>query len=206
MKSNPLPLLLSIGLFLLPTTSLYAKLDSVLTLSMNCYFQSKESSSTNTLSGKVGNVRVNAKQLLAQIGKQNGVSFPRGSILMVADDGTVFVANSQRVFIADASAYLRIVFDREDELFQGNLNLTNGKEKSTTYYGMALKLNLANLQGTVRGLAIESKDVGPPKKTGVQITQGTTSSRISGQGAVNGGLGYYEGKIDLKGKTASTLE
>ena len=205
MKSNLLPFLFTIGLFLLPAGSLHAELDSVLKLDVNCYFQSKESTSNKAFTGKVGKVRLDSKQLLKLIGNQKGVKFPKGSILMVADDGSVFVADSKRTFIADANAFVQLVFERDVELFNGRLNLDTGKEDSRTYYPLALKLKLANIEGTLHGIGIEKLFVGEPKKTGIQLTRGHTKSDINGKGTLNGGLGYYEGKIDLKGKTASPL-
>lgn len=205
MKSNPLPFVAATALFLLAATSLHAELDSVLKLDVNCYFQSKESTSNKALTGKVGKVRLDSKQLLKLIGNQKGLKFPKGTILMVADDGSVFAADSKRTFIADASAYVQLVFERDGELFNGRLNIETGKEDSRTYYPLALKLNLANIEGTLHGIGIEKLFVGEPKKTGIQLTRGHTQSEINGKGTLNGGIGYYEGKIDLKGKTASPL-
>lgn len=205
MKSNKLPFLLSIGLFLLPATALHAGLDAVLRLDVQGYFQAKESASNKAMTGKVGKVRLNAKQLLGLIGKEKGVKFPNGSMLMAADDGSVFVADSKRTFIVDASEFVQLVFKRDEQLFNGRMSLKSGKEDSTTYYPLALDLNLASIQGTLHGVGIEKRTIGEPKKTGVQFIRGRTQSDINGKGIINGGAGYCEGKIDLKGKTASPL-
>ncbi len=205
MKSNSLPFLFTLGLFLLPAASLHAELDAVIKLDVHCYFQSKESTSNKALTGKVGKTRLDSKQLLKLIGNQKGVKFPKGSLLMADENGNVFVADSKRTFITSADEYVRLAFDRDGQLFSGRLNLKTGKEDSRTYYPLALKLNLASIEGTLRGIGIEKRFIGEPKKTGIQLTRGNTQSDINGDGILNGGTGYYEGKIDLKGKTASPL-
>ena len=193
------------GLFLLPAASLHAELDAVLRLDVRCYFQAKESASNKAMTGKVGKVRLNAKQLLSLIAKEKGVKFPNGSMLMAADDGSVFVADSRRAFIVDVSEFVLLVFERDEQLFNGRMSLKTGKEKSSTYYPLALDLKLASVQGTLHGIGIEKRTIGEPKKTGVQLTRGRTQSDINGKGMINGGVGYCEGKIDLKGKTATPL-
>jgi len=202
MKSNSLKLILSAGLFLLPAMSLQAGLDTVLKVELNCYFQAKTSLSGNIDAGKVGNVRLNSKQLLTLIGRERGIRFPYGSQLKVTDVGYVYVADSNGNSILDASPYVQVTFFKGKELLNGKINIANGKEDTRTYYQLALRLNLTTLKGTLRGIGIEDLIVTAPDRDGIQIARGNTDSTVNGKGIVNGGTGYFDGRINLKGRSA----
>ncbi len=203
MKSNSLKLLFSAALFLLPAMPLQAGLNAVLRMDVNCYFQAKSAASGDIVAGKVGKVRLNSKQLLQLIAREKGIKFTKGSILMATDEGAVYVADSQRTLLTDVSDLVQLEFEADVELFNGKVNVVTGKEDSRTYYPLALKLNLTDFQGTLRGIGIEDRIATAPQKIGVQVIRGNTDCSINGRGLVNGVLGYYEGKINLKGKTAS---
>ncbi len=203
MKSNLLKLLFAAGLFLLPAMSLQAGLNATLRVDINCYFQAKTSSSGALESGKVGIVRLNSKQLLTLISKEKGIKFANGTLLMVSDEGVVFVADAQGNVLMDVSDLVQVKLEKAEELLSGKVNLTNGKEDSRTYFPLTLTFNLATLKGTLRGIGTEDRLTTAPNKDGIQIIRGSTDSAVSGKGIINGGLGYFEGRINLKGRNAS---
>ena len=203
MKSQSLKLILSAGLFLIPPLSLQAAgLDTVLKVELNCYYQAKTSVSGDVASGKVGIVRVNSKQLLNFIGRERGIRFANGSQLMVTDSGDVYVADSDGNSILDVNEYVHVSFAKEKQLYNGKINTSTGKEDSRNYYRLALKLNLSTLKGSLRGIGIEDLLVTAPDKDGIQIARGNTASTVNGRGVVNGGPGYFDGRINLKGRSA----
>ena len=203
MKSNSLKFLLSAGLFLAPALSVQAGLNARLKVDVNCYFQSKTAVSGGVESGKVGIVRLDSKQLLTLIGKEKGVRFANGSQLVITDEGATQITDASGTFLMDVSNLVRMEFQKADELLSGKVNLSNGKEDSRTYYPISLTLNLSTLKGTLRGIGIEDRLTTAPNGDGVQIIRGNTDSSVNGKGMVNGGLGYYEGTINLKGRNAS---
>ncbi|MEO5914700.1 MAG: hypothetical protein ABIS50_10735 [Luteolibacter sp.] len=203
MKSNSLKFLLSAGLFLLPAMSLQAGLNATLQVDINCYFQAKTGISGGVESGQVGVVRLDSKQLLTLIGKEKGIKFANGTLLMVSDDAVVFVADAQGNSIMDVSNLVKIVFRKGHELLHGKVNLTNGKEDSRTYYPISLTFNLTTLKGSLDGIGIEDRLTTAPDGDGVQIIRGNTDCSVNGKGLVNGGSGFYEGTINLKGRNAS---
>jgi hypothetical protein len=195
-------MLFSAGLFLLPAVSSKAGLNTVIKVDINCYFQAKVSASGGVDAGKVGIVRLSSKQLLNLIGREKGIRFPATTQLMADDRGNVYAANSDGDPIMDASPYIRLEFYKGSELLNGKVNVATGKEDSTSHYRLALKLKLTNLVGTLRGVAVENLLVTAPNKDGTQIARGNTDSSVNGKGRVNGGTGYYDGKINLKGRNA----
>ncbi len=203
MKSLALKTLFAAGLLLFPTMSAQAGLNSDIKLDVNCYFQAKTSFSGNVDAGKVGIVRLGAKQLLNLIGREKGIRFPSGSRLMADEVGNVFIADSLGNSIMDASPYAKLEYYKNNELLDGAINVSTGKEQSRTYYRLALKLNLTSLVGTLRGVAVEALLVSAPDRNGIQITRGTITSTVNGKGSVNGGAGYYDGKIVLEGRGAT---
>lgn len=203
MKSNFLKFLFSAGLVLLPAMSLQAGLNATLRVDINCYYQAGTSVSGGVESGRIGIVRLDSKQLLTLIGQEKGIKFANGSLLVVSDEGVVFVADAQGNTIMDVSNLVLVKVQKADELLGGKVNLTNGKEDSQTYFPLSLTFNLATLKGTLRGIGIEDRIATAPNNDGVQIIRGSTDCAVSGKGIVNGGLGYYEGRINLKGRNAS---
>jgi hypothetical protein len=105
--------------------------------------------------------------------------------------------------ILDVSNLVLVKVEKSQQLFNGKLDLTNGKESSRTYFPLSLTFNLATLKGTVRGIGIEDRRTTAPDRDGVQVTRGTTDCDVSGKGVVNGSPSYFEGKVNLKGRSAS---
>lgn len=203
MKSNSLKTILFAGLFLLPAMSLQAGLNATLRVDINCYYQAATSVSGGVESGRIGIVRLDSKQLLTLVGREKGIKFANGTLILVSDDGVVFVGDAQGNSIMDISDLVQVDFQKKEELLGGKVNLTNGKEDSRTYFPLSLTLNLSTLKGTMRGIGIEDRIATAPSGDGVQIIRGSTDSAVSGKGQVNGGLGYFEGRINLKGRNAS---
>lgn len=202
MKSNLLKPILAVGFFLLPTLSLHATVDSVLKIDLNSYYQSKKSKGSKFASGKVTTVRVDSKQLLKLLGQEKGVRFPSGSRLMVTDVGYVYVANSKGQEVIDAAPYVQVAYGKSEELFDGKVNVTNGKENARTYSMIQLSLDFPTLEGTLEGVAIEKVKVNAPDRDGIQKSRTETKSTINGEGVINGGTGYFDGKVNLKGRGA----
>lgn len=202
MKSKTLNLLLAAGLFLAPTLSLRANVDSILELDMRGYFQAKSSTSSNRETGKVDIVRLDAKQLLALLQKKVGVKFNGGSRLKLATDGSVFVVNSKGAVVGDVSQYIKTVADYDNGLFNGIRNLSTNEEKGRTYYPITIKFNIPGFVGQVSGVVIEDFTVSPATKTGIQFLSGNGRAGINGQGQINGKGAYFEGSMTLQGKEA----
>lgn len=203
MKRNSLKLILSAAIFLLPAMSLQAALDTVLNVDLIGYYQAKIAVVGDTQAGQVGNFRVNANQLLALIGQEKGIRFPKGSHLMVSASGEVYVAAADGTNILDAGEFLQVNFYDAQEVLQGKINTTNGSEDSVKYYSLVLKLNFVSARGTLRGVAIERTLAALPNKYGIQVTNGSTISSVNGRGIINGGAGFFEGKINLTGRSVT---
>ncbi len=203
MKTHPLRLILATSLFVLAAPALHAGVDSALTLTLTCYTQEKVTSSGDNDTGKVNAMRLNAKQLLSLLAEQINVNFPNGSQLRVADDGKVYVADSNGVRLRDVNAYFQANLNENARLFDGSRNRVTGQENTQSYFPVTFTINLAVLKGTVRGLLIEKFTVSSADRYGVQRINQDGSSTVNGSGTYNGGDAYFDGTLKIKGQTAS---
>jgi hypothetical protein len=105
--------------------------------------------------------------------------------------------------ILDSSQYVRVRRATPSEIIDGVRNIRTGKEKSRSYFKIALAMNLQGLAGTVNGMAIADNQSTAPDRDGVQKWSLAIESRVNGQGQINGGPGFYDGKINLNGRGAA---
>lgn len=205
MKSSLLKILTATGLFLLSGVSLQAQIDSILTLDLRCYYQAKFTSSAARDTGKVPVVRLDSKQLISLLAKQVGVRFPGGSLLKIAPDGSVFVANSKGQPLGDVSRFFKAKVDHKNSLFHGTRNNVNLREVGRYYYPLTLTIDLPDLQFTVSGIVNETYKVSGENQLGVQITHSVGFSEINGKGTVDGKPAYFIGDLKLRGKEADII-
>jgi hypothetical protein len=195
MKSKTWKLLLTAGLCL--PLSLQASVDTVLSLDLTCYVQDKILASGGVDVGKVGVLRLNAKQLLILASRQLGVKYPGGTQLLVALDGTISAVDSKGNVVSDLSKLYHVERNVKNRLFDGKSNQTTGQENSRDYYPITFTINLNDLKCRVSGLAIGNLDVSAPNKYGTQHISGNSSSAVNGKGSSNAELAYYNGKLSL---------
>lgn len=203
MKSKSLRLVLAAGLFFGPALTLQANIDAALQLQVKCFFQEKTAASSDRESGKVGIVRVDSKVLLKLLSRRVGLAFPDGSQLIVAGDGSVYVADAKGNKLRDVSRFFGAKADVASLLFNGKRNLVNGEEKSRNYYPIAFSMNLPGLRGDIAGILTEDYTVSPATRTGVQFTAANANSDVNGKGAFDGKPAFFEGNLSLQGREAS---
>ena len=196
------PRLILAGITALPFISSHARADSVVTMEMKYHIQQKSSTSGDYDYGTVRTVRLDAKQLMALVARELNMKFPSGAQLRVADDGRVTVTDSRGGTIADVSRFLSANLGIDKRLFHGRANVVTGEESSRNYYPLALKMKLAALRGTVRGIATEDFKVTYPNRDGIQFTTSAVETPVNGKGKANGRTAYYDGHIYLKGRDA----
>ena len=198
-KLNPI---LAAGLFLLTALPLHASVDSMLTLVLNCYYQQKVATAGTVIAGNVDIVRVDSKQLLILLEKERGAKFPQGAQLKVATDGRVYVVDAKGVVITEVSTYLYATLNDGVRLLNGQRNLATGQENTRNYYPITLTFNFSTLKGSVKGVLMENLVVGAPDRYGFHVSTGKSSSTVNGSGFYNGKLAYFDGTLNLLGRTS----
>ncbi len=194
--------LLTACLCLLSASLGHATPDAELKISMTGYFQAKVSKSNKFLNGKVGKTRISTKQILKLISQESGRNIPRGSKLMANEDGTTRVVDSQGKNVLNSSPYVQVRFYRDSEIIDGVRNINTGKENSRSYFKIVLGMNLNSLNGTANGMAISKNRTTAPDRDGIQKWKISLQSQVNGRGEINGGSGFYDGKINLNGRGA----
>lgn len=203
MKTSVSKSLITACLCLLPASLVQADPDAELKVTMHGYYQSNVSKSNKFLRGKVSKTRITTKQILKLISEESGRSIPSGSKLIASVDGTTKVVDRKGDKILNSSDYVQVRFYTGSEIIDGVRNLYNGKEQSRAYFKIVLAMNLKGMSGTVNGMAIAKNKVSAPDRDGVQKWTVNTNSEINGRGEIKGGPGFYEGKINLKGRGAT---
>jgi len=194
--------ILAAGLFLLPALPLHASVDSILTVVVNCYYQQKVSTAGDTIAGNVDIVRIDSKQLLVLLQKELAVYFPRGVQLELAADGKVYVVDAKSVVVMDVSTYISATVDVGERLLNGQRNLATKQENTRNYYPITLTFNLVALHGTIRGIMVESLTAGAPDRYGFNITNEKGNAIVNGSGSFNGKTAYFDGTLNLLGRTS----
>jgi hypothetical protein len=202
MKSKTKTLLLAAGLLLFPALSAHASVDSILRIDLRCYYQKSASAKGPNDYGDVGQIRINAKHLIALTGKAMGKRFPDGGQLKVTVDGRVFVTDSDGDVISNVSKYIQVKLVTSERLFDGKANRETLVEGSKNYFPLALTFQLPGLKGSVEGIGIEEFRVSSANSVGVQIVSGEIDATVNGKGAVDGKLAYFTGELDFNGRKA----
>jgi hypothetical protein len=206
MKSKTLHRLLATALFFLPTLSLQASIESTLKVNLKCYYQARTVTANNNISGQVNTVRLDSKQLIRLISRKVGSSYPNGSKLIVAADGSVQVADSRGKFLRDVSQYFSLENDQSSDLFSGKRNTLTKVENSRSYYRTRLTIAVPEIEVTCEGILIEDLKVTTPNKLKVQVSTGNSTSNISGNGTVDGKPAFCDGSLKLDGKQAEVIK
>ena len=201
MKLTNYRFLVTGGLLLLPSFSMQAAVDSLLTLNAKCYSQQKLTTTPDRVVGEVTTTRLETKQLLAMLAKDAGLRYTNGSRLKVVA-GAIFVADSNGKVLGNVSKYFQFKVDTNSNLFQGNRNLMTGEERTQSYQPMTFTIHLPKLKANVSGLLTNSVRISSPNKLGVQEAFADGNANISGEGLINRNLGYIEGTFELRGHEA----
>lgn len=201
MKSTAHKLLLAIGLISLSSLSLNAAVDSLLILDAKCYSQKKVVTTPERVEGQVAKTRLDTKQLLQLLAKDVGVTYTNGSRLKVVA-GEVYVADSNGKELGNVSQYFQLMVNTNSGLLNGARNLKSNEERTQNYQSMSFTINLPRLKGKVTGLLTEKIEISSPNKLGVQVARANGGANVSGKGAINGNLAYFEGDFRLEGREA----
>ncbi len=203
MKISVSKFLLTASLCLLPASLIHATPDTTLKLNLNGYFQAKISQSNQIVRGKVKKTRVSTKQILKLISQESRRSIPSGSQLKVNPNGTTYVVDRKGDTVLDSSRYVQVRFLDDTEIIDGSRNISTGKENTWTYFKIVLVMNFNSLSGTTNGLAIAKSNISAPDRDGVQRFRVDIESKVNGRGRINEGPGFYDGKINLNGRSAT---
>lgn len=203
MKSHAFKLLLASTLFLLPSLTAQASVDSTLRLDIKCYYQFKSYISGVKSVGIAKIVRLDSKQLIVLLGKQAGINYPGGSQLEVAVNGQVFITDSSGDRLGNVSKYLRADLNTQSRVFNGSRNNETGQETSRNYFPVSFTMDLPAVKGTVYGMANELFKVTPPTGDGLQLVIGHTDADVNGNGKFSGATAFYNGTLALDGRKAT---
>ena len=178
-----------------------ARIESILTLDLVCYYQKSFNPSQDDTTGEVGSLRIDSKDFIAMISEQTDIDYPRGSQLRVNVNGRVTITNSEGTILGNVSQYIKADFDQGRRLFAGKVDTDTGEENSTRYFQFTYTINLPGVQGVVRGIAAEDTNVNQPSDDGIQTT--TTlcqEAKIDGKGRFNGSPAFFIGDITMEGR------
>ena len=201
MKSSAQQFLLGASLLLLPSLSLHAAVDSLLSLNAKCYSQKKIVTSPDRVIGQVETTRLDTKQLLKILTKDAGIQYTNGSRLKVVA-GTVYVADANGKVLGDVSQYFQLMVNPQSELMDGTRNLMTGAEQTKTYQSMNFTISLPTLRGKVNGVLTENIQISSPNKLGVQDARANGDASIAGKGIINQSPAFFEGTFQLRGHEA----
>ena len=203
MKSILSKLAVASGLFLLPTLSAQASVNSTLNVNIVCYYQVSTSVSGPYSLGTANIVRLDSKQLIVLLARQTGVNYPGGSQLEVAVNGQVFITDSSRNRLGNVSKYLSANLDTASRVYNGFRNNQTRQETTRNYFPISFTMDLPGVKGTVYGMTNELFKVTAPSEDGIQYIIGHTDAAVNGTGSFTGALAHYNGNLVLDGRKAT---
>lgn len=201
MISTARPFLLAVSLLLLPSLSLHAAVDSLLSLDVKCYSQKKIITTPDRVDGQVAVTRLGSKQLLQILTRDAGIKYTNGSRLKVVA-GAVFVADANGKVLGDVSQYFQLKVNSQAGLLSGTRNLMTGVERTKAYQSVSFTINLPTLKSKMSGLLTDDVQITSPNRLGVKEARSNGNANLNGKGTINRSLTYFEGTFQLRGNEA----